>query len=160
MSSLCSLLKNENVLLGLAPGSKKRIFEQAAQTLSLLYGVQKKLVFDGLFARERLGSTYLGNGLALPHCRIAGLKEPCALFIRLHGTIEEEEEPIHSFFFLIAPEEACEDHLKILSSIAGIFSDEKLREELFSAPNSESFCSLIRKWDASHAAVPSCGTSD
>lgn len=62
MNGLCSLLKPDNVLLGISPSSKKRIFEQASQTLSLIYGLDRKEIFDGLFARERLGSTYLDHG--------------------------------------------------------------------------------------------------
>ena len=82
MNGLCSLLKPDNVLLGISPSSKKRIFEQASQTLSLLYGLDKKEIFDGLFARERLGSTYLDHGIALPHCRLPNIKEPCCLFVK------------------------------------------------------------------------------
>jgi len=87
MNGLCSLLKPDNVLLGISPSSKKRIFEQASQTLSLLYGLDKKEIFDGLFARERLGSTYLDHGIALPHCRLPNIKEPCCLFVKLHGEL-------------------------------------------------------------------------
>ena len=104
MNGLCSLLKPDNVLLGISPSSKKRIFEQASQTLSLLYGLDKKEIFDGLFARERLGSTYLDHGIALPHCRLPNIKEPCCLFVKLHGELESDrpgEPSVSAFFFLI-----------------------------------------------------------
>ena len=78
MNGLCSLLKPDNVLLGISPSSKKRIFEQASQTLSLIYGLDRKEIFDGLFARERLGSTYLDHGIALPHSVSQILRSPAA----------------------------------------------------------------------------------
>ena len=88
MIKLCALLKPDNILLGISASSKKRILELGAQTLSLLYHLDKKAIFDGLNARERLGSTYLGYGLAVPHCRMKDLDQPRALFIRLNDRLE------------------------------------------------------------------------
>ena len=106
MNGLCSLLKPDNVLLGISPSSKKRIFEQASQTLGLIYGLDRKEIFDGLFARERLGSTYLDHGIALPHCRLPNIKEPCCLFVKLHGELESDRpgEPAVSAFFRKRPQ--------------------------------------------------------
>ena len=68
MNALCLLLKPENILLGISPSSKKRVFEQAAQALSLIYRLDRKEVFDALIAREKLGSTYLGYGISVTDC--------------------------------------------------------------------------------------------
>ena len=96
MIKLCALLKPENILLGISASSKKRILELGAQTLSLLYNLDKKAIFDGLNARERLGSTYLGYGLAVPHCRMKDLDQPRALFIRLNDRLENSPNPNQS----------------------------------------------------------------
>lgn len=149
MNGLCGLLKPDNVLLGISPGSKKRLFEQASQTLSLLYGIDKKEVFDGLFAREKLGSTYLDHGIALPHCRLPGLESPCCLFMKLHGELPGDrpgDPEISALFFLIAPEDACKEHLELLASAAQVFSDGALREKLLSAPTADVFCSELQSW--------------
>lgn len=151
MNALCLLLKPENILLGISPSSKKRVFEQAAQALSLIYRLDRKEVFDALIAREKLGSTYLGHGISLPHCRLPNLSQPCALFIRLHGQLDPAragEEPTHSLFFLLAPEEACSEHLELLAGAAEIFSDESIRTKLSQANTSEKFCEALNKWCA------------
>lgn len=154
MNRLCRLIKPDNVLLGIAPSSKKRIFEQAAQTLSLLYDVNKKEVFDALFARERLGSTYLDHGLALPHCRLSSLKEPCCLFMRLHGGLEGSrpgDPPVSSLLFLLVPESATSEHLELLSEAAALFSSEETRENLMNQTTAEGFCSKLHEWCEKHA---------
>lgn len=152
MIKLCALLKPENILLGISASSKKRILELGAQTLSLLYNLDKKAIFDGLNARERLGSTYLGYGLAVPHCRMKDLDQPRALFIRLNDRLENspESEPIEAFFFLLVPEEATDEHLQILAQISEIFSDEKEREILKEASTVAEFAEDIDKWCAQH----------
>ena len=139
MNGLCSLLKPDNVLLGISPSSKKRIFEQASQTLSLIYGLDRKEIFDGLFARERLGSTYLDHGIALPHCRLPNIKEPCCLFVKLHGELESDRpgEPAVS---------AASEHLALLASAAEVFSDDTLREKLLAASSADTFCGTLRSW--------------
>lgn len=153
MNLLCNLLDNSNVLLGVAASSKKRIFEQASQTLSLLYGLDKKEVFDGLVAREKIGPTYIGHGFALPHCRLKNLKEPRALFIRLHGEIDlgiSGKMSTHSLLFLLVPVDSPEDHLSYLASAAQCFGDEQLREELNEATTPDQFCKILTPWCERH----------
>lgn len=157
MNRLCSLIKPDNVLLGIAPSSKKRIFEQASQTLSLLYGVNKKEVFDALFARERLGSTYLDHGLALPHCRLASLEKPCCLFMRLHGGLDGAragDPVITSLLFLLVPESATSEHLELLSEAAQLFSSDHTREELMNETTAEGFCLKLQEWCKTQAQAP------
>lgn len=150
MIELCALLKPENILLGITASSKKRILELAAQTLGLLYGLDRKEIFDGLNARERLGSTYLGHGLAIPHCRMKNITEPRCLYIRLNGTLEngQDSEPTEAFFFLLVPEEATEEHLQILAQVADLFSNAEEREKLKEASSSAEFARLIQQWCA------------
>ena len=153
MIKLCALLKPDNILLGISASSKKRILELGAQTLSLLYHLDKKAIFDGLNARERLGSTYLGYGLAVPHCRMKDLDQPLALFIRLNDRLENntDSEPIEAFFFLLVPEEETDEHLQILAQISEIFSDKQEREKLKEASTVAEFAEVINQWCAQHS---------
>ncbi len=152
MIKLCALLKPENILLGITASSKKRILELGAQTLSLLYNLDKKAIFDGLNARERLGSTYLGYGLSIPHCRMKEIDQPRVLFIRLNGPLENgpDSEPTEAFFFLLVPEEATEEHLQILAQVSELFSDEKERQKLKEAASGAEFAELLDQWCESH----------
>lgn len=156
MIELCSLLKPENILLGIAASSKKRIFEMASQTLGLLYNLDRKEIFDGLTMREKLGSTYLGHGLSLPHCRIKGLDSPKALIIRLNGEIDNgaETDPTSIYFFLLAPMQACEEHLQILAQVADLFSSDKERNKLMTAMSSSEFAGVVSSWCELHSETP------
>ena len=111
--------------------SKKRLFEQAGLLFENQHGVARSLVFDSLFARERLGSTGLGQGVAIPHGRIKGLKEARGAFLRLAQPVPfdaPDGNPVSLVFVLLVPEKATEKHLQILSELAQMFSDKALRE--------------------------------
>src|SRR5207249_7226667 len=93
--------------------SKKRMFEQAGLLFENNQGVARSLVFDSLFARERLGSTGLGQGLAIPHGRIKGLKEAVGAFVRLAQPVPfdaPDGKPVSLVFLLLVPEQATEQH--------------------------------------------------
>ncbi len=122
--------------------------------MSILYGLDKKEVFDGLMKRERLGSTYMGNGVAIPHCRLAGLDSPKVIYIRLNGELDtgSKDERVRSFFFLFASESSPEDHLTILAQVASLVSDEAELKKLREASTSENFCLTLEQWCASQPA--------
>src|ERR1700743_3280965 len=133
MNRLAKLLPLENVVLGLAVTSKKRVFEQAGLIFENQHGIARSVVTDNLFARERLGSTGLGEGVAIPHGRIKGLKQPLAAFVRLQEPIAFESpdgQPVSLLIFLLVPEQATQQHLEILSEIAQLPSDSEARERL------------------------------
>ena len=85
MNQIAKLLPLENVVVGLEASSKKRVFEQAGLMFENHYGIARSLVYDALFAREKMGSTGLGQGIAIPHGRIKGLKEARGAFLRQIG---------------------------------------------------------------------------
>ena len=133
MNLIAKLLPPSNVVLDLDVTSKKRMFEQAGLLFENNQGVARSLVFDSLFARERLGSTGLGQGVAIPHGRIKGLKEAVGAFVRLGEPIPfdaPDGKPVTLVFVLLVPEHATERHLQILSELAQMFSDRELRERL------------------------------
>lgn len=140
MSQISHLLPQENIVLDLEVSSKKRVFEHAGLVFENNQGIARSAVFDSLFSREKLGSTGLGRGIAIPHGRIKGLKEACGAFIRLTTPIpfdSPDGEPVSLLFVLLVPEQATEQHLQILSELAERFSDRSCREALSLATDAE-----------------------
>ena len=149
MSLVGKLLPLSHVLVDLQASSKKRLFEQAGLLFENSDGIARSLVFDSLFARERLGSTGLGQGVAIPHGRIKGLKEALGAFIRLAQPIPfdaPDGAPVTLVFVLLVPEKATEKHLQILSELAQMFSDKALRDEMTAAPDAAALHRLVTSW--------------
>ena len=146
MSLLTQILPPANIFLDMDVGSKKRVFEQAAQLFENTSGIGSSLVFDSLFAREKLGSTGLGQGIAIPHGRIKGLKQATGAFIRLAEAIgfdAPDGRPVSQLFILLVPEQATEEHLQILSELATCFADRQFREQLAAAPDAATVLALF-----------------
>ncbi len=119
-----------------------------------LHGLSRALITDSLFARERLGSTGLGHGVAIPHGRIKGLKAPMAAVFQLARAIgfdAPDEQPVQLLIFLLVPEAATQQHLEILSEIAELLSDSGLRESLKSANDAQALHELIATWQSAAA---------
>ena len=136
MNLVAKLLPPGNVLLDLSVSSKKRLFEQIGLLFENHHGIARNLVFDSLFDRERLGSTGLGQGIAIPHGRIKGLKEALGAFVRLAQPVPfdaPDGKPVTLVFTLLVPEQATEKHLQILSELAQRFSERDFREKLAAA---------------------------
>ena len=149
MSLAGKLLNPAHVLVDLSASSKKRLFEQAGLLFENHDGIARSLVFDSLFARERLGSTGLGQGVAIPHGRIKGLKEALGAFIRLAQPIAfdaPDGAPVTLIFVLLVPEKATEKHLQILSELAQMFSDRALRDAMGAAADASALHQLVANW--------------
>ncbi len=153
MNRLASILSVEQVLVHVDVSSKKRAFEEAGLLFENLHGLSRSLVTDSLFSRERLGSTGLGHGVAIPHGRIKGLKTPMAAIIQLAQPIgfdAPDEQAVRLLIFLLVPEAATQKHLEILSEIAEILSDIELREKLLASQNSADLHGLIANWQSAY----------
>ncbi|MBN3723719.1 PTS sugar transporter subunit IIA [Burkholderia sp. Ac-20379] len=149
MNRLAKILPLENVVIDLSVTSKKRVFEQAGLIFENQNGIGRSIVTDNLFARERLGSTGLGEGVAIPHGRIKGLKQPLAGFVRLAEAIPFEApdgQPVSLLIFLLVPEQATQQHLEILSEIAQLLSDRDARERLHTEPDRHELHRLLTQW--------------
>ena len=149
MNLIAKLLPPSNVILDLEVSSKKRVFEQVGLLYENNHHIARSQVFDSLFAREKLGSTGLGQGVAIPHGRIKGLKEALGAFLRLAQPVPFESpdgHPVSLAFVLLVPEKATEKHLQILSELAQMFSDRALREALAAAPDAQALYELIQSW--------------
>jgi len=149
MSLVAKILSVSHVRVDLQASSKKRLFEQAGLLFENLDGIGKNVVFDSLFAREKLGSTGLGQGVAIPHGRIKGLKEALGAFVRLAQPVPfdaPDGNPVSLVFVLLVPEKATEKHLQILSELAQMFSDKTLREAMGRAGDADALYQLIAAW--------------
>ena len=154
MNLIAKLLPAQNVVLDLDVSSKKRVFEHAGLLFENNQNVARSQVFDSLFAREKLGSTGLGQGIAIPHGRIKGLKDAVGAMIRMHEPIPfdaPDGQPVTLIFVLLVPERATDLHLQILSELAQMFSDQVFRERLLQATSVETMHQLITEWQP-HAA--------
>ncbi|WP_138512658.1 PTS sugar transporter subunit IIA [Rhodoferax bucti] len=155
MNRLASILPSAQVLAHVDVTSKKRAFEEAGLLFENLHGLSRALVTDSLFSRERLGSTGLGHGVAIPHGRIKGLKSPmAAVFQLVHpiGFDSPDDVPVSLLIFLLVPEAATQKHLEILSEIAELLSDSGLREQITSCGDAALLHSLIAGWQSARAA--------
>jgi PTS system nitrogen regulatory IIA component len=155
MNRLASILTPAQVLAQVEATSKKRAFEEAGLLFENLHGLSRALVTDSLFSRERLGSTGLGHGVAIPHGRIKGLKSPMAAVFQLSHPIgfdAPDDEVVSLLIFLLVPEAATQKHLEILSEIAELLSDADLREKLKTCTDSAQLHSLIACWQSAQVA--------
>jgi len=151
MNRLASILPPEQVLVSVDVTSKKRAFEEAGLLFENLHGLSRSLVTDSLFSRERLGSTGLGHGVAIPHGRIKGLKSPMAAIMQLANPIgfdAPDEQQVSLLIFLLVPEAATQKHLEILSEIAEMLSDAPLRDKLLTSETADLLHGLIAGWQS------------
>ncbi|NDI86387.1 PTS sugar transporter subunit IIA [Undibacterium crateris] len=149
MTNIAKILPLSNVLLDLEISSKKRAFEQAGLLFENNCSIARSTVSDNLFARERLGSTGLGHGVAVPHGRIKGLKAPIAAFVRLKDPIPFESpdgQPVSLLIFLLMPDNVQQQHLAILSEIAEMLSNEAFRDELQTETDASVVYDKILAW--------------
>lgn len=151
MNRLASILPSSNVCVCVEVTSKKRAFEEAGLLFENNAGLNRALVTDSLFARERLGSTGLGHGVAIPHGRIKGLKQPLAALFKLQDSIgfdAPDEQPVQLLIFLLVPEAATQKHLEILSEIAEMLSDSVMRDKLKTLSDPSLVHGLIAQWQS------------
>jgi PTS system nitrogen regulatory IIA component len=155
MNRLASILTPAQVLVNIDVTSKKRAFEEAGLLFENLHGLNRSLVTDSLFSRERLGSTGLGHGVAIPHGRIKGLKSPMAAIMQLINPIgfdAPDEQAVSLLIFLLVPEAATQKHLEILSEIAEMLSDAVLRNKLLTSDSAPALHGLITSWQSAQLA--------
>ncbi len=137
MVTIDQILAPECVCSNVSAASRKRTLQVLGEILAGADpDISAQAVFDRLVARERLGSTGLGEGCALPHARVPGLGRTLAAFLRLGRGVDfdsPDHEPVDLVFGLLVPEESTDEHLEILAAIARVFSDERVRSSIRSA---------------------------
>ena len=144
---ISDLLSPESIRCDVHSSSKKRLLEIISEELARNNeDLSAREIFESLCARERLGSTGLGKGVAIPHGRIKGNRPIRASFIRLKKPLPYDSldgEPVDLLFAMTVPENCGEDHLKLLAHIAELFSDPELLQELRNAENPGSLLKLL-----------------
>ena len=151
MNQIAELLTPESIVLDLEVASKARLFE-AVGGIFAANGLDAPSIAASLAAREKLGSTGLGQGIAIPHGRIKGLKEARGAFARLRQAVPFEApdgKPVSQVFVLLVPEQATDLHLQLLSELAQMFSEKTFRERLATAASAGDLLTLFRAWEPS-----------
>lgn len=151
----CSCLSPSSVRLRDPAHSKKKVLETLADVLAASTGIKPQTVFEHLLEREKLGSTGLGKGVAVPHCRIQGVARPVAGLLGTRSGVDYDAPdgaPVSLFFALLAPEEATDEHLQLLSELAKKLSDPERIKRLNQARDAAQVISVLRERAPSHAA--------
>lgn len=134
MIPLNLVLSAERTFIGDFGASKKKVIQTLAEKLaSVIPAISELDLFDQIIARERLGSTGIGSGVAVPHCRIANLEEPVAALVRLTSTVDYDavdKKPVDLVFALIVPEQATDDHLQLLAAAVERFHNSDTLQQL------------------------------
>jgi PTS system nitrogen regulatory IIA component len=137
------------ILLDSESSSKKRVFERVGLLFENTQQIARSEVFDSLFAREKLGSTGLGQGVAIPHGRVKGLRDAAAAFVKMQNPIPFDAPdglPVNFIFVLLVPERATDIHLQLLGELAQMFSDKSFREKLQGADEPAAIYQLFADW--------------
>jgi PTS system nitrogen regulatory IIA component len=152
---LSDLLDVPAIMPALKANSKKQLLQMLAERASVISGIPEREVFDTILQRERLGSTGVGNGIAIPHGKLAGVKHITGIFARLDTPVDFEaldDQPVDIVFLLLAPEGAGADHLKALSRIARVLRDADTVAKIRGARDAAAIHTLLSQTPASHAA--------
>jgi len=149
MNALTDLFTLDRITLDNPAQNRAEVFATVGELFSKQAGLEANAIVGFLNAREDLGSTALGAGVAIPHGRVKGLKNPIAAFVKLKNPIEfaaPDGEAVSILIFLLVPEKATQQHLEILSSIAQLLSDPDVRKLLASEESPEKVCRLLQTW--------------
>lgn len=152
---LGDLLKPEGVFAALRVKNKKQALSELAAKAAIVTGLPERSIFDTLLQRERLGTTGVGRGIAIPHARMAGLNRIATVFAQLDEPIDFDSpdgEPVDLIFVLLAPEQDGADHLKALARISRVLRDPATQEKLRSARDRAALFAVLTEPLASHAA--------
>jgi len=151
---ISDLLQPEAVISGLKASSKKQALQELARHAAQITGVDDRKIFETLNERERLGSTGVGNGIAIPHGKLADFKRLYGLFARLDKPIDFDaidEQPVDLIFLLLAPEGAGADHLKALARVSRLLRDVGVCEKLRGASTADGLYMLLIQSEAQAA---------
>lgn len=149
------LISPEGILPNLRAGSKKQALQELARKAAEVTGQHERAIFDVLVERERLGTTGVGRGIAIPHGKLPGLPGVLAIFARLDKPVDFDaidEQPVDLMCLLLAPEGAGADHLKALARVSRLLRDPVLCEKLRGAETADALYALLAHTEQSHAA--------
>ena len=135
-----TLIEPAAILPGLRANSKKQVLQELAEKAAEITGLTEREIFETILQREKLGSTGVGNGIAIPHCRLEDCHQAIGALLQLDGKIDFDAldgQPVDLIFVLLVPQEATEQHLQILKMLAGKLDRADLRDALRAAPDAD-----------------------
>ena len=154
MIRLETILTPARSLVNVPGGSKKRVLEQIANLVARdLTDLDAQDIFENLIAREKLGSTGFGNGIAIPHCRLPGCQTPISAVLHLDAAVDFDAidgAPVDLLFVLLVPEAATDEHLELLRQIASMLDREQVRERLRQAQSNEELYQIVVDVQSGH----------
>jgi PTS system nitrogen regulatory IIA component len=152
---IADLLSPDAVVSHLKAASKKQVLQEMAQKAASLTGLSGRRIYETLTEREKLGSTGMGQGIAIPHGRIAGVEKMTGLFAQLDHPVDfdsMDDQPVDLVFLLLAPEGAGADHLKALARVSRLLRNQAVCEKLRAAPHAATLYALLTEPSAAQAA--------
>lgn len=155
MVELAELLSPRRIALDITPRSRRQLFRELAELLAPELGIEPEKIADALLEREKLGTTAIGDRIAIPHAKLPELGRLVGGFARLAEPVDFEaldELPVDLVFVLLAPEDASAEHLKALARLARLLRDPELRERLRTEGDIDRVYALLSGQDKSHAA--------
>lgn len=153
--ALSDLIPHGGASIDLGASSRKQALQAMSDMAAKLTGLAPRVVFDAILQRERLGSTGVGQGVAIPHARLAGVDSVVGIFARLRTPVDFESidgRPVDLVFMLIAPEDAGAEHLKALARVSRLLRREDVRQRLRAAPDTDAVHAVLAGEPASDAA--------
>ena len=152
--NITDLISVNRIACGVNTASKKRALEKLSELISATEAdLSQNEVFESLIAREKLGSTGLGRGVAIPHGRLKQSEKTLAAFIQLAEGVDfdaPDGEPVDLLYALLVPPESTEEHLQVLSQLTEMFRDPDFRQKLRSSRSEEELFQLLAGWKTSH----------
>ncbi len=149
------LISTDGVLANLRATSKKQALQELSQRAAQVTGLHERTIFDVLMERERLGTTGVGNGIAIPHGKLTNIDRLFGLFARLEKPVDFDsidEHPVDLIFLLLAPESAGADHLKALAKVSRLLRDQAVCEKLRGTDDAEALFAVLTESLSSRAA--------
>lgn len=140
------ILTPEHIFLDLLLSSKKRVLEKISSLLETELNLSRRVIFEAFFVREKLGTTGIGSGIAIPHARIHGLEQAICMFIRLEKPISfqaPDNKSVDLIFALLVPEDSTDIHLQLLSELATKFSKDNFKNLLRFAKDKQQVMELF-----------------
>ena len=149
------ILSPEGIIAGMRATSKKQVLQELAKAAGRLTGENDRAIFEILLDRERLGSTGVGRGVAIPHGKLASLNGIFGLFAKLQRPVDFDaidDQPVDLVFLLLAPEASGAEHLKALAKVSRLLRDERLCEKLRGCDSADAIYALLNADAAMNAA--------
>lgn len=153
---IADLITPRSVIAQLRAANKRQALQELARRAAIVTGFHDRMVYDVLVERERLGTTGIGMGIAIPHGKLPGLDRLYGIFARLERPIPFEaidDQPVDLMFLLLAPETAGADHLKALARVSRLLRDRAVCEKLRGTDNADALYALLTDMTASSDAV-------